>query len=257
MAIMKNYPYRLIGSGALATLPYLQNRIATSAPTRGRSGRSYTMTTTKRRRRGTFRKSFKSQVFAVQPAKHLSGESSVTNTHNTILTVVPTQAITQGTSNTSRQGDAVYLAALKIKFNFQTATASNGYVWRILVGWTGEEVTTAGIATGLVSGLGATEIFLPTTFANWTVNGIVNPKTFTLLYDQTIDLNSQVAAASDVGSGALTVPLNTTFDYQASGSVMGKVRNLAVVVIGGCAGGVTGVTAVGNAVMSWDLIFKV
>jgi len=217
--------------------------------------RTYSMVGRKSMRRRT-NKSFKKQVFDTQPARHFTGEDSESSTHNTLLTVIPTQGIAQGSTNVSRQGDSIYICALKLKYNFQSNVASNGYQWRILVGWTGEEITTAGVATGFVSGLGASEIFLPTTTSNWVANGIVNPKTFTCLYDQTIDINSQVTGASDLAGDSTTVRINQAFDYQSSGSVMGKTKNLAIVVVGCVVGGVSGATSVGNVVAAWDVIYK-
>lgn len=220
---------------------------------------SYTRTSVSSGRRYMSRrknKSFKKQVFDTQPARHFTAEDSESSTHNTLLTTMPTQGVAQGSTNISRQGDSIYICALKIKFNFQANSASNGYQWRILVGWTGEEITTANIESSFVSGLAATEIFLPTTTSNWVANGIVNPKTFTCLYDQTYDLNSQVTSASDIIGDSATIRINQAFDYQSSGSRLGKVKNLAIVVVGCVVGGVSGTTSVGNVVASWDLIFK-
>lgn len=218
--------------------------------------RTYTSVGRKYRSSRSNNKSFKKKVFDTQPARHFTGEDSEPSTHNTMLTCIPTQGIQQGSTNVSRQGDSIYICALKLKYNFQSAVASNGYQWRILVGWTGEEITTANIATAFVSGLGATEVFLPTTTTNWVANGIVNPKTFTCLYDQTIDINSQVALSSDLAGDSTTIRINQAFDYQSSGSVMGKSKNLAIVVVGCVVGGVSGTTVVGNVVASWDVIYK-
>jgi len=223
---------------------------------RQQMGRSLTRTMNKRKRTVPRRMSFKKAVLNVKPAKHLSGESSVTINHNQILTCIPSQAITQGTGNTQRDGDAIYLAALKLRVNCQAAAASNGYTFRVLVGWTGEEYTTANIATTLVASVTAAELFLPTTTTFWMPNAQINPKAFTILHDQTYDINSQVASTSDVISDSYTVPINQNFEYQSTGSVQGKTRNLCIIAIGSVVGGSSGVTGVGNVVASWDLIFK-
>lgn len=239
--------------------PYGQTMIATQLPSRtsnlGLTSRPYvpTMSITKQRRLKKNRNSFRSLTLAQQPAKHYAQSSTTSLTHNTINTVIPTAGITQGTSNTTRLADHVELCAIKIKGTFNTAVASNGYSYRILVGYTGEEFN---LPTVLGSGLGATELFIPNTDANWEVNGIINPKAFTCIHDSTYDINSQITAVSDISSFAFTVKLDTKFDYQAAGSIYGKSRNLAVVVISSVVGGVSGTTSTGLVVMAYDLIFK-
>lgn len=255
MAVSVYNPYY---RSALATVPYFAKKVA-SATRRGAvyaTGGSKTMVTTHKRRKTGRRMSLRELVKRTESAKHFSFENNGALTHNTIFTCVPTQGITQGTSNIGRIGDSVYLCALKISGNMQAHTTAGAYSYRILVGWSGEEVTTVGASSSLVSGLGGTEIFLPGTFTSWTPNGIVNPKAFTVLYDQTVDINSLVTATSDLSSFAFTVPLNQNFNYQASGSIQGKSRNLCVIVIGSVAFGVTGVTNAGTCVWTADLVFK-
>jgi len=199
--------------------------------------------------------SFRSQVMAVFPAKHYTGETTPTLVHNTITTMIPTQGITQGNGNTQRDGDSITLEALKLKGTVVTNAVAGAYQYRIIVGYTGEEYTTANIGSTLQSGIGSSELFLPN-FSVWLTNALINPKAFTALYDETIDVNSQLSAIQDVANFNVTVPLHTSFAYQSSGSVQGKTRNLAVLVIGNVAGGVTGTTASGQMLLSYDLLFK-
>lgn len=232
--------------------------VAQKGPRQGyRNARSRTMTTFGKNRKRTLGvRSLKRAIKDTEPAKHFSFENNASLTHNTVNTCIPTQGITQGTGNINRLGDAIFLCALKIKAEYLTSATAGAYTARVLVGWTGEEFTTAGISSSLQAGLGITEVFLPGTASLFTANGLINPKAFTCLYDSTIDLNSQIAATSDTGSVILSVPINQSFSYQSSGSIQGKTRNLAIVVIGCVAGGVTGTTAAGNFVWTADLIFK-
>lgn len=200
------------------------------------------------------RYSFKQKVKSTEPAKH----STVAPSQNpmkadTLYTFSPTQAVTQGTGNTNRLGDSIELQALKVKGFFNTASPTGAYTFRIIVGFSGEEYS---VASTFGSGLGGTEIFLPSTTTNWVANGIVNPKAFTALYDQTFDINSMIASASENQSYAFTVPINQTFNYQASASTMGKFKNLYIVIVGNVFGGTTGTTDIGAAFMATDLIFK-
>lgn len=214
-----------------------------------------TLINKRRKKRGPY-KSFKKLVYDTEPAKHYTFDGSTSTTHNTIYTCSPTQGIVQGTGATARIGDEVYLCALKLHGLAVAATASNAYKYRVLVGWTGEEYSTANIANQFVSGLGAAEIFLPNTAATLTVNGIVNSKAITIIHDETIDINSQISTVADWSSFSYTVPLNMVYPYQASGSVFGKNKNLVVIVTSAVAGGTTGTTSTGSFVISADLIFK-
>lgn len=214
------------------------------------------MTMTKKPRRQMGIKSLKRAIKDTEPAKHFTFENNAPLLHNTVLTCVPTQGLIQGTSNIARIGDAAFLCALKVKGEYLTNVTAGAYTVRFIVGWTGEEVTTVGVSSSLVSGLGISEVFLPGTASLFTCNGLINPKTFTCLSDMTMDLNSQIAATSDTGSIEFNVPINQSFYYQSAGSLQGKTRNLAIVVVGCVAGGTTGVTAAGNMVWSADLIFK-
>lgn len=218
-----------------------------------RNGSSNTMTYTKKKKTFGRRKSFAAKLLSVEPAKHYSNTSLTNLLHNNISTVIPTAGITQGDTNATRTGDFVHLAAIKIKCSFQTPVAANGYTYRVLVGYTGEEYN---LPATLGTGLTATELFIPNTSGTWTPNGLINPKAFTCLYDETMDVNSQVAAVSDVASESFTVQLDKRFPYQADASIYGKNQNLAIVVIGAVIGGVTGVASCGVVVLTYDLIFK-
>lgn len=209
--------------------------------------------TSRRKRRSV---SLKALIKRTEAAKHFSFDTNLTMTHNTLYTCVPTQGITQGTGNINRTGDQVYLCALKIKAYWQSAVTAGPYTYRIIVGYSGEEVTTVGASSSFVSGLGVSEVFLPGTTGQATPNGLINPKAFTVLYDETFDINSQIAATADVQSFIHTVPINQQFNYQSSASIQGKVRNLCILVSAVTASGATGVTPVGNMICACDLIFK-
>lgn len=204
-----------------------------------------------KKRRST--RSFKAKLMNVQPSKHYSYTADQACTHSTIYTTCPTSGIVQGTTNATRDGDLVNLAALKGKFHYASPAASGAYVGRFIIGYSGEEYT--GLGSDFGAGITTTELFLPSTFGV-TINGIINPKAFTVLYDETIDLNSQLAGARDVSSGAFTLQLDTSFPYQSSGSTMGKSRNLYVLFMAAVMDGVSGTTASGDISVALDLIFK-
>jgi len=191
---------------------------------------------------------------ATLPAKHQTSVQSVgAATHVTIYSSNLTAGIVQGTSNTGRLGDSVRLIALKLKGFFQSPSAATGmYSYRVIVGWSGEEYSGNTLGVNLTD----TELFLPNTTTAWNVNGIINPKAFTCLYDETFDVPSLISNVADLVSYNQTIQLNQDFDYQASGSALGKTKNLYMVVICNVVGGVAGTTAAGVTYTATDLIFK-
>lgn len=163
-----------------------------------------------------------------------------------------TGAITQSSTMAGRQGDQIYLTHLLLKGFFSTPTTAGAYKYRVLVYYSGEEYNPAGLGASV----GPSEVFLPNTFGSFNVNGIPNLKAVTLLYDQTIDVNSTITGVSDIAGVDVRIPLNRKFAYQADGSAYGKKDNLYVTVLGHVVGGVVGVTASGSCFLSADVMFK-
>jgi len=201
----------------------------------------------KKRRKASFR----DKVLKNQPAKHFSFGSGFTLLQHQIQSLNITAGVTQGTALNNRLGDSIELCALKVKGHFYAPATADAYNYRIIVGWSGEEYGATGFGVNLTD----TEIFLPNTTPSSKCDGLVNPKAFTVLHDQTMDVNSNVPATSDIYSFGFTIPFNKQFDYQSNGSIFGKSRSLYCVVIGDSFTGAVGATvAIGQ--VSWDLIFK-
>jgi len=220
------------------------------------SAASRSQTMARKRRKVTGRRSsFAKKVRNLAPYQHntLADGSDFSNmTHNTIYTTNLTAKIVQGDANTDRDGDAIYLNALKLSGAIHTNTASNGYMFRVLVGWSGEEYAITASSAGLTS----QEIFLPATGTTFLTNGIVNPKAFTCIYDSISDVNSLLATTADIFSLRAKIQLDQKYVYQSSGSTFGKFKNLYLVVIGCVIGGTTGTTATGTFYMGTDVIFQ-
>lgn len=231
----------LIGGG------YKRQRMAA-----GRTTATKTLTVAKTTNKPNAR-SLKTKIMNLKPAKHFTSEAGVSMLHQTLYSMFPTAGVVQGTGDDERIGDHIFLAAIKMKGMFSTDPDAGAYSYRILVGYTGEEYLSPVLSS---VGLSAGEVFLPNTFTTWRVGGLVNPKAFTCLYDETFDVNSQIDGFRDLTSFSFSVPLNKSFPYQASSSPLGKFKNLAVVVVGGIAGGAQGVNDLGGISYAYDLIFK-
>lgn len=226
--------------------------ISTVSTGRYSGGMSYTSTVKRRKRKFKQIRSLKSKIVATLPAKHNTFNAYTGLQANSAYTLQPTRNIGQGTDIQSRIGDEIFLEALKLKGHFETNNESNAFVYRIIVGFTGEE--TNGIASWAATGLTAAEVYQPGTFTILT-NGLVNKKSVTVLYDETFDLNSQVEGAPTIHGFDMLVPIKQNFSYQSAGSTYGKTKNLFVWVVG-YSPGISGASFVGNINCSVDLIFK-
>jgi len=210
---------------------------------------------TRRKTVRTGRPSFAKKVRSLAPYKHNTindSANTATMTHNTIYTTNITAKVTQGVTNADRIGDFIHPVALKVRGLIVTTAVTGAFAYRILVGYSGEEYN----VTASNAGLTATELFLPSTGAFVAGQAIVNHKAFTVLYDETVDINSLVATAADRKTVQLKVSLSGKFPYQASTSSMGKTRNLYFVIIGHVVGGVAGTTSTGTGSFNSDLIFQ-
>lgn len=245
--------YRNMAQGALAayyaTPPYSQQRIS-QRYRHAQGTRTYTQT---KKRRLMFKNSFRKQMLKNTAAKHDTNALTTVMTHNTLYTFNATENIIQGDSNTDRDGDAINLEALKLRGTYNTPTAGGAYTVRIIVGFSGEEIAT-GSAWNSLTGLAAQQIFLPAGTSNLT--SLINPKAFTMLYDEVVDLNSQIEGVRDVTSIIKTVIIGQKFDYQSAAGTFGKLKNLYVVIVANEVNGTAGVTSTGNFNLSTDCIFK-
>lgn len=171
---------------------------------------------------------------------------------NTLYTHNVTQNVPQGTTNATRIGDKIHMISYSYNGFITSNIAAGAYSYRVMLLWSGEEFSN----TGLSSGLGSTQIFLPNSGTNMLATSLVNPKAVTVIDDFTVDINSQISATSDVVTWSRTIPIRKDFMYKSTGSTYGKTKNLYVVVMGYVSGGTTGVTGVGAIGFSDDLCFK-
>lgn len=248
--------YKPIGGSALAT--YNRYNQPTKQPQAYSWGPTTTRVTSKRRRRGGRYQTFKKRLYDSTPAKHVLTSDNQTlvvgATHNTIYTCNLTANIVQGTGDNQRIGDSVELMSVKLNGLLSTnAAITTSCQYRIIVGWSGEEYN---LPATFGAGLTSAELFQGATGAAWKNTGIINPKAFTVLDDRIVTLNNSLNLVSEIQEFAYTVPINSTFPYQAAGSVFGKTRSLYVVFIACTLNGVPGVTSAGSISLSTDMIFK-
>ena len=208
---------------------------------------------TQRRPKGRRTNTFTYKIRQAETVKHyIKSDATLNQTlvMNTAYVHSPTAQVTQGDANNSRDGDNMYLCALKIRYLFQDLVAIvDGVTYRVLVGYNNVQYSASGFTTGTTS-----DYFFPsagTYFSNY----IVDPKKFTVLLDKTIDQNTLLTGVKPVASDAVTIPLEKPFTY-ATNTQFGKNTNLTIILLAQVIGGTTGSTQVGNAYMGYDLIFK-
>lgn len=218
-----------------------------------RAGRSYTKTS-KRRKRGMYKgNSFVKKVTQTQPAKHFNYNFGQTLTKGAMYVWSPTQAVIRGTNDDQRVGDTIYLAGLKFNGLFNTNNTASAYQYRFIIGFTGEEFAASTLATGVIS---SNQVFQSNTSSPIITNGLVNPKAFTVVYDEKIIVNSVLSGVADAQPLVGTITFNDKkFLYQSDGSTYGKLTNLVVIVMGDDVMGSAAANA-GGCSMSFDFIFR-
>jgi len=244
-----------LGASALMTMNAGRSNAAASHMSGVGAGSRIRLRSKQGPRKGS-RKSFAAKVRSLAPYKHHTVNDSVASqqsmTHNTVYTTSLTQKISQGDDNVSRDGDAIVIAGIKVQGSVVTAAASGAYMFRVMLCFSGEEYNVSGSS----SGLGPTEIFLPSNGSSFLANACVNPKAVTVLHDELVDINSLIASTRDLKNVAFKVNLNQKFPYQATASIYGKVKNLYLVVVGSVVGGTAGTTDVGQHFFNVDIVFQ-
>lgn len=186
--------------------------------------------------------------------KGMSQGSSAALTHSTVQCLNVTALLVQGIADYQRIGDMIHLRALNVRYNFTSNPTANAYAYRIIVFWSGLEFPSVNFSTTSVQ---AASIFQPTIIAGSQYLAIVNNKAVTVLADQMLDINSQIAATKDIQSGIIKVDLkNQKFAYQGNASVYGKFKNLYIMVVGYVDAGVVGTTSAGAVILNYDFKYS-
>lgn len=186
--------------------------------------------------------------------KNWNNGSIATLTHSTQQAFVVTAGVNQGTSVAQRIGDEITLNRLRAQVLIAAPTTAGAYSYRIIVGMSGEEYSNTAFSASSIT---FAEMFLPGAVAGSNVAAVINTKSFTVLVDQIVSINSNITATSDVVHYPINLNLkNVKFAYQTPGSAIGKFKNLFFVVVPYVVGGTTGTTACGTATVNISLDFR-
>ena len=196
------------------------------------------------------RTSFGALMRANTPLKYSIGSVSSGVLHNTAYTTPMTQSIVTGSGDGNRIGDEIFLKFLKIRMTINSGSASGAYTHRTIIGFSNVQNNTGASTT---AGIYSAAVHAGT--AAFIVDGIINPKNFTAIYDETFDIPSEIPATNNVHSVERVLPLERKFQYQTAGSVYGKLNNLYFIHLSTVIGGTTATSVTGQYDLSWALGF--
>ena len=188
----------------------------------------------------------------VETKQFFAGPTVTGMAAGTVYSVNLTAQVVQGTLDGNRVGDSILLDHLALRGKFNSPTTPVGhYQCRILVVYSGEEYNPA--ATFSSSGLAYTEL-MGTPYTATQVIGILNHKAITVLYDNTVEVSSQITNVTNgVTFGHVVNLKGAKFPYQALSNTMGKTKNLYLIAI---AGGTSTTADFGNVVINYKLQYK-
>lgn len=201
---------------------------------------------------------FKKQLAAATPANHMVFNSGAGTTHQVQYLYNICARVAQGLGLDDRQGDAIYMEAVKLNIQLATDTVSNAYHYRIMLFYSRDEYTTLGqtysagiLATGTPLG----DMILPSQNSFTAASLITNPKCVTKVFDLVVDINSQVTGAASAKTLSLNIPLKKEFKYSTNGQY-GKFKNLYLLIVPEAYGGTLATTDAGDYFFNLDLIYK-
>lgn len=224
--------------GALGARSILKNapKTTTTYPNGINKRKSKSTRSSKKKQKMTVKRSkpvtlntVKRMMATQSEAKVKDANINATLTNGDVFSYNLTAQIVQGTADGTRVGDEIYLKTLELRGFVAAHTVSGAYSYRVIVGWSGEELNPATLATG---GLTFGQIFMPNLGAATSAFGVINKKAFTAISDRFYDVNSQIAGIVDLSTALTTPKCVGKFKFQANGSQFGKTRNLYVIVIG-------------------------
>lgn len=248
-------PYGLAGTIAAALSSYNTPR-SVGTMKRARMMNRTAGALVKRRRVSGKGYSLKEAIRQVESARHLpNGDNSnaVAMKHNKVYTQNLMKFIVQGTSQGTRQGDTVFIEAIKFRGTWETPSATvNGLNLRLMVLYHDDYYD---VGQPTVDNLLVSDLAMITTGTARATNLIIDPKRCTIIDDRNFTVVPSISGAVDTQSWAYTVPIKKSFTFQPS-SQEGKDRNLYFVIVSTVALGVTGTSDTGSVYNNYDVIFK-
>jgi len=199
-------------------------------------------------------KTVKRTVHKMEEAKHKIINATQTPKHDTIYTLNLLGNISQGNTGFTRNGDSVFVEAIKIRnYMEQLAANENTVFFRLLLVRHDNDHLSGSDNWG--SGLGLTDIYHTGSTIAGIIQGLVDAKKVSVLLDKTYTVNKQVTGKVNVKIDSMLIPIKQKFVYK-DGTNYGKFANYYLVLHAFASGGSTGTTDTGLFNTSVDVIFK-
>jgi hypothetical protein len=191
----------------------------------------------------------------MESALHVSvpgtGTGTFTTLHNTVYTQNLTYLITQGTAQSNRQGDSVYLCSLKASGLHQgPVSLQDGLVFRILVYWADQFQNTGAVTSVTIS---APDLFIARN--KFEATGIVDPKKIYVIHDELVEVQPSISNVYTGTQFNLQCLVNKAIHF-IPGTNEVNPRQLYISIIPSIANGNPGVSTTGEFSLSTDLVFK-
>jgi len=223
-------------------------------PTKFYGGGSKTTTKRKSKKPYYSGSTLRKVIRGMESAMHnVVGQSNFSTVHNTVYCCNLTFNITQGSAQDNRQGDSVYLNALKASIFYESPFGSaNGVTYRVLVHWSDIYKNSGSWSSGTI---GLNNLFFNLTGNDRSSTGLIDPKTTYVVYDELVTTQPNVTGTYAVSTDEFRVQLNKAINY-LPGTNEVNPRQLYMTVIPSVANGTTGLSDGGKFIINTDLIFK-
>ena len=234
------------GNQLLPVKPFMGSKFNYGGP----STRSVT-----KRKRGRRQYGLKQTIRGLESALHnvsnATGTANFVTSHNNVYSKNLCYDITQGTAQGNRQGDTIYLCALRLSGFYESPQASaNGVIYRVIVYWSDVYAATGNWGTATIT---TGNLFINTGDRNSTL--ITDPKKITVLYDETTVIQptvEQVYTAMDISA---KISIEKAINFLPGANEVNP-RQLYISIIASVANGTAGITDSGKFIMGTDVIFK-
>jgi len=211
--------------------------------------------TVSKRRRGKRQSGLKQTIRGLESALHnvsnATGTANFVTSHNNVYSKNLTYDVTQGTAQGNRQGDTIYLCALRLSGFYESPISdANGIIYRIIVYWSDVYAATGNWGTATIT---TGNLFINSGDRNSTL--ITDPKKITVLYDETTVIQPSIAQVYTAMDIATKVSIEKAINFLPGANEVNP-RQLYISIIPSVANGTAGITDTGKFIMGTDLIFK-
>jgi len=212
-------------------------------------------TVTKRKRARKYNGGLKQVIRGMESALHLTSNATssanFSTSHNNVYSKNLCYDLTQGTAQSNRQGDNVYLCSLRLSGFYESpVAAANGVIYRVIVYWSDIYAGTGNFGTATVT---TGDLFINSGDRNATL--LTDPKKITVLYDETTTIQPSISGVYTANDINAKISIEKAVKFTPGSNELNP-RNLYVTIIPSVANGTAGITDGGKFIIGTDIVFK-